>query len=69
MKYISTRGPRGLDIRQPVDFSHALLNCLCADGGVYVPAYAEDLRPWIMYMDENTPFQSIAGSLTSALIK
>lgn len=69
MKYVSTRGPRGQNRQEPVDFSHALLNCLCADGGVYVPAYSEDLRPWIMYMDEHTPFQSIAGALTSALIK
>jgi len=69
MKYVSTRSCREHTPQEPVGFSHALLNCLCADGGVYVPAHAADLRPWIMYMDEQTSFQSIAGALTSALIK
>ncbi|MGI5174427.1 pyridoxal-phosphate dependent enzyme [Treponema sp. OMZ 840] len=64
MNFVSTRS-----IKRQVSFSHALMDCLAPDGGVYVPAYAEDLRPWIMYMDEHTPFNSIAGSLTSALIK
>ena len=35
----------------------------------YVPAKEEDLRRWIMYMDENTSFSSIAGTLTSALLQ
>lgn len=39
------------------------------DGGLYVPAREEDLRPWVMYMDETTSFSSIAGTLTSALLK
>lgn len=64
MKFVSTRN----SVEQ-VSFSHAILNCLAPDGGLYAPAYAENLSPWIMYMDENSTFQSIAGSLTSALIK
>lgn len=64
MKFVSTRNSA-----QQVSFSDAILNCLAPDGGLYVPAYAEDLRPWIMYMDEQSSFDSIAGSLTAALIK
>jgi threonine synthase len=64
MQFTSTRNGK-----DKVTFSQAILNCLPSDGGMYVPAYAENLSPWINYMDENTSFQSIAGSLTSALMK
>lgn len=63
MKFVSTRNKN-----RQVCFSEAVVHCLAPDGGLYVPAYSEDLRPWIMYMDENTSFRSVAGSLTSALI-
>jgi threonine synthase len=36
---------------------------------MYVPANEENLRPWILYMNETTSFQGIAGTLTSALLK
>jgi len=52
-----------------VSFRNAVLDCIPADGGLYVPAREEDLRPWIMYMDETTAFSSIAGTLTSALLR
>jgi len=52
-----------------VSFRNAVLDCMPADGGLYVPAREEDLRPWIMYMDETTAFSSIAGTLTSALLR
>ncbi|MFI3257302.1 MAG: threonine synthase [Spirochaetales bacterium] len=64
MKFVSTRNNS-----EQVSFSQAILQSLAPDGGLYVPAYGENLSPWIMYMDENTSFQSIAGSLTAALIK
>lgn len=67
MRFISTRND-SQDIRL-VSFAEAILNCAADDGGMFVPAYAEDLSPWILYMNETTSFQSIAGSLTSALIK
>ena len=50
-------------------FAHAIKNCMPQDGGLYVPSQTEDLRRWILYMDENTSFASIAGSLTSAFIR
>ncbi len=64
MKFVSTRNSS-----EQVDFSQAILNCLPKDGGLYVPAYSENLSPWIAHMDEDTSFSSIAGSLTAALIR
>ncbi len=64
MKFVSTR-----DNSKQVSFSNAILNCLPNDGGLYVPAYEENLQPWVSHFDDNTSFSSIAGSLTSALIK
>ncbi|MGP1459563.1 MAG: threonine synthase [Treponema sp.] len=63
MKFTSTRNRR-----TPVDFSHAILDCMPEDGGLYAPSEPEDLRKWILHINENTPFKSIAGTLTSAFI-
>ncbi|MCR5188850.1 MAG: threonine synthase [Treponema sp.] len=52
-----------------VPFSKAVRDCIPEDGGVFVPSSIEDLRRWVYYIDENTSFTSIAGALTSALIK
>ncbi len=51
-------------------FSTAVRNCLPKDGGVFVPSAAsfEDLRRWIYYINKDTSFTSIAGTLTSAFI-
>ena len=64
MKFTSTRNKS-----ISVGFSQAVLDCMPDDGGLYVPFETEDLRRWILYTDENTTFQSIAGSLTSAFIR
>ncbi len=64
MELVSTR-----DTSRIVSFRNAVLDCIPPDGGLYVPAREEDLRPWIMYMDETTSFASIAGTLTSALLR
>lgn len=63
MQFTSTRN-RELT----VSFSKAVRDCIPSDGGVFIPAIIEDLRRWIYFIDENTSFSSIAGSLTSALI-
>lgn len=64
MKLASTR-----NVKKTVDFQEAVLRCLPEDGGLYQPVSEADLRPWILYMDQNTSFSSIAGTLTSALLK
>ena len=64
MKFTSTRNKN-----LSVGFSQAVKECYPSDGGVFVPSSIEDMRRWIYYINENTSFTSIAGSLTSALIK
>lgn len=64
MQFTSTRNQN-----LSVSFSTAIRECIPADGGVFVPSSIEDMRRWIYYIDDRTPFSSIAGSLTSALIK
>lgn len=68
MKFISSRNNNTQSSAQ-VSFAHSILDCMPKDGGLYVPAYEENLRPWILYMDQDTSFSSMAGALTSALIK
>lgn len=63
MQFTSTRNN---DLK--VKFSQAVRDCIPADGGVFVPSSIEDMRRWINYIDEDTSFSSIAGSLTSALM-
>lgn len=64
MKLFSTRNNKNV-----VNFQEAILNCVPEDGGLYVPAEDTNLQPWIFHTNENTPFHSIAGSLTTALLK
>ena len=63
MKFNSTRNSSVF-----VNFEKAVTDCLPADGGLYIPSDSPDLRRWILYTNENTPFASIAGALTSACI-
>ena len=63
MQFTSTRNNN-----LTVSFSQAVRDCIPDDGGVFVPSSIEDMRRWIYYIDETTPFASIAGSLTSALM-
>ncbi len=63
MKFTSTRNSKKL-----VGFREVLFNCMPQDGGLYVPAETDDLRRWLYFMDKNTSFQNIAGTLTSAFI-
>ncbi|GMO68435.1 MAG: threonine synthase [Treponemataceae bacterium] len=75
MRFISTRanvlagGAEKTGNPATVSFEQALTDCLPEDGGLYVPASAENLRNWILYTNSSTSFTSIAGALTSALIR
>ncbi len=53
-----------------VSFSKAVRDCIPDDGGVFVPASNafEDLRRWIYYINKDTSFTSIAGTLSSAFM-
>ena len=63
MQFTSTRNSN-----LAVPFSQAVRDCIPSDGGVFIPSQIQDMRRWIYYIDETTPFSSIAGSLTSALM-
>lgn len=63
MQFTSTRNNN-----LTVMFSQAVRDCIPDDGGVFIPSQIQDMRRWIYYIDETTPFSSIAGSLTSALM-
>ena len=63
MHLSSTRNPNNI-----VSFEKAVLNCMPEDGGLYVPCDDVDMSRWILYINKDTSFQSIAGALTSALI-
>lgn len=63
MKLISTRNSEN-----PVTFEKSVLDCIPADGGLYVPEDFADLRRWILYTNEKTTFSSISGALTSAFL-
>lgn len=65
MKLVSTRDNSGCT----VSFKRAVLDCMPADGGLYVPYSEHDLRAWILHMNDRTSFSAIAGSLTAALLK
>ena len=65
MKFTSSRVSKNLNL----SFSEAVLNCIPQDGGMYVPIFDESFANWILYMNGQTSFQSIAGTLTSAMIK
>lgn len=65
LKFTSSR----VSSNSTVSFSEAILNCIPDDGGMYVPVFNESLANWIFYMNGQTSFQSIAGTLTSAVIK
>ena len=67
MKFLSSRVCDGSG--NGISFADAILNCIPNDGGMYVPIFGENLSNWILYMNGKTSFQSIAGSLTSAMIK
>ena len=63
MKFNSTRNSEIF-----VNFERAVTDCMPKDGGLYIPSESPDLRRWILYTNETTPFASIAGALTSACI-
>lgn len=71
MKFISTRAATSGSADASagcVNFERAVLDCMPADGGLYIPYESPDLRRWILYTSEKTSFASIAGTLTSACI-
>ena len=59
-------GPAGAP---PVSFRDAVLRCLPADGGLYVPDRAMDVRQFFLYMDGETGFPDLVATLTPSLLE
>ena len=49
MRFTSTRNKK-----INIGFEKAICDCMPEDGGLYVPADVNDLRRWILFMDEKT---------------
>jgi threonine synthase len=52
-----------------VSFKDAVLHCLPAEGGLYVPAMIPDLRQYFLYMDAGTAFPELVSTLAPALLQ
>ena len=52
-----------------VTFKDAVLHCLPADGGLYVPDKAMDIRQLFLYMDENTTFPDLVAAVAPSLLE
>jgi len=52
-----------------VSFKDAVLRCLPADGGLYVPDRAMDVRQFFLYMNEETSFPDLVATLTPSLLE
>lgn len=63
MRFTSTRNKK-----INIGFEKAICDCMPEDGGLYVPADVNDLRRWILFMDEKTTYASVAGALTLACV-
>ncbi|GHV77940.1 threonine synthase [Spirochaetia bacterium] len=64
MQFKSTRAPDTL-----VSFKNAILNCLPANGGLYVPDAVLDMRQYILYMDPGTSYPELVATVAPALLQ
>jgi threonine synthase len=53
----------------PVSFKDAVLHCLPADGGLYVPASLVDMRQFFLYMDSDTSYPELVATVAPALLQ
>ncbi|MDR0376716.1 MAG: threonine synthase, partial [Spirochaetaceae bacterium] len=60
MQFRSTKSPDTL-----VSFKEAVLRCLPPDGGLFVPAFVEDMRQYVLYMGPETGYPEMAATLAS----
>jgi len=70
MQFRSTNTSESSGIREPlVSFRDAVLRCLPADGGLYVPDRAMDIRQLFLYMDEETGFSDLVAAVAPSLLE
>jgi len=54
---------------QLVSFRDAVLGCLPADGGLYVPDKMMDIRQFFLYMDEQTTFPELVAAVAPSFLE
>ena len=64
MQFKSTRGNSPL-----IDYKDAVLRCLPADGGLYVPDIVPDFRQYFLHMDEKTSFNELVASIAPLFLQ
>jgi threonine synthase len=64
MQFRSTRFSEPL-----VSFKDAVLHCLPAGGGLYVPARVMDIRQFFLYMDSGTSYPELVAAVAPALLQ
>ncbi|GHV73738.1 threonine synthase [Spirochaetia bacterium] len=75
MQFRSTRslGLKSAGLRSAdtatVSFKDAILNCLPANGGLYVPDSVVDMRQYILYMDSATSYPELVATVAPALLQ
>jgi threonine synthase len=52
-----------------VPFKEAILRCLPEEGGLYVPDSVPDLRPFFLYMGEETSYLELTAAVTPVLFE
>lgn len=52
-----------------VSFKDAVLSCLPADGGLYVPSSVVDLRPFFLYMDSDTTYPELVSVVAPPILQ
>jgi len=68
MYFKSTASVDSRSSEKNISFKDAVLRCLPADGGLYVPSEAFDLRQFFLYMDEGTSFSELVATLAPELL-
>jgi threonine synthase len=69
MWFRSTNSKTSPSQEQLVSFRDAVLGCLPADGGLYVPDKVIDIREFFLYMDEETTFPELVAAVTPSLLE
>jgi len=64
MQFRSTRSRFPL-----VSYRDAVLSCLPADGGLYVPDKPADFRQFFLHMDESTSFDELVAAASASLLE
>jgi len=69
MWFRSTNSKESPSQEQLASFRDAVLGCLPADGGLYVPDKVIDIREFFLYMDEETTFPELVAAVTPTLLE